>query len=133
MILKRNKEKVQKFSGNSTIRSHTIVFFALPDGLAHCRSTSAIKLFEMMKRLFNYIFPMQVTWILLNFHSGNFRLSRNAKNRKFRENIVMAGAECMANCLVRAFVIGSLTFYSSMILSAQVHGIHNFIGLCCTL
>ena len=39
----------------------------------------------------------------------------------------------MANCLVRAFVIGSLTFYYSMILSAQVHGMHNFIGLCSQL
>ena len=61
---------------------------------------------------------MQSSWMLLKFHSGIFRLFRNAKNRKFRENVVTARAELfflrMAKCFLRAFVIVPLTFYSSM-------------------
>ena len=64
------------------------------------------------------ILPMHVPWILLKFHSGIFRLFRIAKNRKFRKNVVTARANqfllCMAKCFLRAFVIVSLTFYSSM-------------------
>ena len=55
--------------------------------------------------------------MLLNFHSGLFRFFL-PKNRKSRENVVTARAEsillCMAKCFLCAFVIVSLTFYSSM-------------------
>ena len=36
---------------------------------------------------------MHLSWILLKFGSGIFRLFRNAKNRKFGENVVTARAE----------------------------------------
>ena len=61
---------------------------------------------------------MHVSWILLKFHSGIFRLFRNAKNRKFRENVVTARAETFftvyGKMFSSAFVIVQLTFYSSM-------------------
>ena len=39
------------------------------------------------------ILLMHVSWILLKFNSGIFRLFCNAKNRKFRQNVVTASAE----------------------------------------
>ena len=61
---------------------------------------------------------MHMPWILLKFHLGIFRLFRIAKNQKFRKNVVTAHAESifilMAKCFLPAFVIVSLTFYSSM-------------------
>ena len=60
---------------------------------------------------------MHVPWILLKLRLGIFRHFHIAKNQKFRENVVTASAEsillCMAKCFLRAFVIVSLTFYSS--------------------
>ena len=70
---------------------------------------------------------MHVSWILLKFHSSIFRLFCNAKNRKFRENVVTARAEsfftvygkmfssCVCNNATDVLhVIMPLTFYSSM-------------------
>ena len=78
----------------------------MSDGLAHCRSISVLKIFEMIKQLSNVIFDiiialrigihvillMHMPWIL-KFHSGIFRLFHIAKNQKFRENVVTARAE----------------------------------------
>ena len=61
---------------------------------------------------------MHVPWILLKFHSCIFRLFHIAKNRKFRENVVTAHGESIftvyGKIFLRAYVIVSLTFYSSM-------------------
>ena len=77
----------------------------MSDGLAHCRSISVLKLFEMIKQLSNVIFDIVIA-LRIGIHnfthahamdtakipSGIFRLFRIAKNRKFCENVVTARA-----------------------------------------
>ena len=78
----------------------------MSDGLAHCRSISVVKLFEMIKQLSNVIFDIVIALRIdihnftharvmdtAKIHSGIFRLFHNAKNRIFRENVVTARAE----------------------------------------
>ena len=78
----------------------------MSDGLVHCRSISVLKIFEMIKQLSHVIYDivialrlvytillMHVSWILLKFYSGIFRLFCIAKNRKIRESVDTAHAE----------------------------------------
>ena len=103
----------------------------MSDGLAHCRSISVVKIFEMIKQLSNDIFDIVVALRIgihnfTNAHArdtakipfGHLQTFPYVKNRKFRENVVTARAEssllCMAKCFLCAFVIVPLTFYSSI-------------------
>ena len=64
------------------------------------------------------ILLMHVSWILLKFHSGIFRLFRIAKNRKFRESVVTARADSIFTVygkMLSSCVCNSATdLYSSM-------------------
>ena len=80
----------------------------MSDGLAHCRSISVLKLFEMIKQLSNIIFDIVIALKIgiHNFtharamdtakipfgHLQTFPYKTIAKNRKFRENVVTARA-----------------------------------------
>ena len=104
----------------------------MSDGLAHCRSISVFKIFEMIKQLSNVIFAIFIA-LRIGIHNltharamdtaiipyGHLQTFPYCENRKFRENVVTARAESilllrMAICFLRAFVIVPLTFYSSM-------------------
>ena len=77
----------------------------MSDGLAHCRSISVLKLFEMIKQLSNVIFDIVIA-LRIGIHNfthagamdtakipfGHLQTFRIAKNRKFRENVVTARA-----------------------------------------
>ena len=78
----------------------------MSDGLAHCRSISAVKIFEMIKQLSNVIFDIVIT-LGIGMHDftharvmyiakilfGLLRSLPYCENRKFRENEVTARAE----------------------------------------
>ena len=76
----------------------------MSDGLAHCRSISVVKIFEMIKKLSNIIFDIVIA-LRIGIHKFNharamdsakipFRASLDFSIlRQFRENVVTARAE----------------------------------------
>ena len=87
---------------------HPCVFHILlmSDGLAHRRSISVLKIFEMIKQLSNVIFYIVIA-SNIGIHNftyahamdtaeipfGHLQTFPYCKNRKFRENVVTARAE----------------------------------------
>ena len=78
----------------------------MSDGLAHCRSISVLKIFEMIKQLSNVIFDIVIV-LRIGIHNltharamdtaiipfGHLQTFPYCENRKFRENVVTARAE----------------------------------------
>ena len=96
----------------------------MSDGLAHCRSTSVVKIFEIIKQLSNVLFDIVIA-LRIGIHNftharamdtakipfGHLQTFPYCETRKFRENVVTARAEsiftvdgkmfssCICNCV----------------------------------
>ena len=78
----------------------------MSNGLAHCRSIMAVKIFEMVKQPSNVIFEIVIA-LRIGIHNfthasamdtakipfGHLQTFPYAENRKFRENVVTARGE----------------------------------------
>ena len=88
----------------------------MSDGLAHCRSVSIVKIFEMIKQLSSVIFDIVIA-LRIGIHNfthacamntakilfGHLQTLPYAKNRKFRENVAIARAEPIFTVYVKIF------------------------------
>ena len=103
----------------------------MSDGLAHCRSISELKIFEMIKHLSNVIFDIVIA-LRIGIHNFTHARAMNTAKIPFGHLQTFPYCEkseiprkcsyctcrtifllCSAKCFLRVFVIVPMTFYSS--------------------
>ena len=155
MCLTYDKKKLRKSTSiqwkfNHEDTYHCVFYIVLmSDGLAHCRLTRVVKIFEMIKQPFNVMFGVFIVLRIFmhnfahagamdtaQFSFGHLQTFCYSKNRTLRENVVIAPAETIfivygkmfSSCVCNK-VMDLLQFHETVL----GYGVCKFIGYAISL